>query len=190
MNRKFKITFNAPVTLTLVLISFIVTLAGSLTGGLSTQALFMTYHSPLTDPLTYVRFFTHIFGHAGWDHFIGNAMYLLLLGPTLEEKYGPKVLTLVIVVTAAVTGIANYIFFPDAALCGASGVVFAFIMLISLTGVHDREIPLTFILVAILFIGQQVLEGLFAKDNISQLTHILGGGVGTVLGYRINTSRR
>lgn len=190
MKGKFKITFNAPVTLTLVLVSFFVTLAGSLTGGLSTQTFFMTYHSSLTNPLTYIRFFTHIFGHAGWDHFIGNAMYLLLLGPTLEDKYGPKVLSLVIAVTAVVTGVANYIFFPNAALCGASGVVFAFIMLISLTGVRDREIPLTFILVAVLFIGQQILDGLFVKDNISQLTHILGGGVGTILGYRINTSQR
>ena len=88
--RKLKITFNAPVTLGFVFICFVVTLLGVLTGGGSIRLLFMTYHSSLTNPLTYLRFFTHVFGHAGWSHFIGNASYLLLLGPMLEEKYGSK----------------------------------------------------------------------------------------------------
>ena len=39
------------------------------------------------------------------------------------------------------------------------------------------------ILVALLYIGEQVYEGLFASDNISQLTHIVGGIVGAVFGY-------
>ena len=109
--RKLKITFNAPVTLGFVFICFVVTLLGVLTGGGSTRLLFMTYHSSLTNPLTYLRFFTHVFGHAGWSHFIGNASYLLLLGPMLEEKYGSKEMLEVIGVTALATGIVNYIFF-------------------------------------------------------------------------------
>ena len=58
--RKLKITFNAPVTLGFVFICFVVTLLGVLTGGGSTRLLFMTYHSSLTNPLTYLRFFTCI----------------------------------------------------------------------------------------------------------------------------------
>ena len=60
--RKLKITFNAPVTLGFVFICFVVTLLGVLTGGGSTRLLFMTYHSSLTNPLTYLRFFTHVSG--------------------------------------------------------------------------------------------------------------------------------
>ena len=82
-------------------------------------------------PLTYLRFFTHVLGHIGWAHFIGNASYLLLLGPLLEEKYGSKAILEIIGVTALVTGLINYIFFPHVALCGASGVAFAFIVLSS-----------------------------------------------------------
>ena len=52
--RKLKITFNAPVTLGFVFICFVVTLLGVLTGGGSTRLLFMTYHSSLTNPLTYL----------------------------------------------------------------------------------------------------------------------------------------
>ncbi len=183
---KRKIVFNAPVTLGFVFLCFVVTLLGVLSHGRITQMLFMTYHASLKDPMTYVRFFTHIFGHAGWDHFIGNASYLLLLGPMLEEKHGSGELLEVIGITAVVTGLVNYLFFWNVGLCGASGVVFAFIILASFTGFQDGEIPLTFILVAVIFIGQQVYEGIALQDNISNMAHIVGGIVGAVTGYVLN----
>lgn len=186
MKKKLKITYNAPVLLSFVFICFVVLLVGMLTGGKSTDLLFMTYHSSLKSPLTYLRFFTHIFGHAGWSHFIGNAAYLLLLGPMLEEKYGSSMLLETMAITAFITGIVNYIFFWNVALCGASGVVFAFIVLASFTGFHEGEIPLTFILVALIYIGQQIFEGFAVSDNISNMAHIIGGLVGSVLGYLFN----
>jgi GlpG protein len=186
LKKKIKITFNAPVTLGFVLICFMATLLGVLTGGKSTLAVFMTYHSSLTNPMTYIRFFTHVFGHSGWEHFIGNASYLLLLGPMLEEKYGSVELVEVIGITAVVTGVVNYIFFGNVALCGASGVVFSFIILASFTGFKEGEIPLTFVLVAVIFIGQQLYEGIAIQDNVSNMAHIVGGIVGAVIGYRLN----
>lgn len=150
----------------------------------------MTYHSSLANPLTYLRFFTHVFGHAGWSHFIGNASYLLLLGPMLEEKHGSKELLEVIVITAFVPALINYIFFPHIGLLGASGVVFAFILLASFTGFEEGEIPLTFILVTVIFIGQQVYEGIAYKDNISHMGHIVGGMLGAVSGYGLNRKSR
>ena len=146
----------------------------------------MTYHSSLLNPLTYIRFITHVFGHAGWEHFIGNATYLLLLGPVLEEKYKSRTFIEIIIITALVTGIINYIFFPNIALCGASGIVFAFIILASFTGFKDGEIPLTFILVATIYIGQQIYDGITVNDNVSQMAHITGGLVGSITGYILN----
>ena len=113
-------------------------------------------------------------------------MLILILGPLLEEKYGSKNILFVILTTALVTGIIHFIFFPDTRLLGASGVVFAFILLSSLTGNSKGEIPLTFILVALIYIGQQVYEGIFVNDNVSNLTHIIGGIVGSVLGIVMN----
>ena len=184
--KKFKITFNSPVELGFMFISFGVLLLGYLTAGISNQLLFMTYHSSLKDPFTYVRFFTHVLGHNDWEHYIGNASYILLLGPMLEEKYGTKHLLHVILITAVVTGLVNYILFWNVALCGASGVVFAFILLTSFTNFKNGEIPLTFILVAVIFIGQQVYEGIFIRDDISNLSHIIGGVIGVIGGYRLN----
>lgn len=190
MKKKFKITFNAPVVLTFVVICFIATMLGIITQGRSTQAVFMTYHSSLKNPMTYIRFITHVFGHLGWGHFIGNASYLLLLGPMLEEKYGSDRIIIVIAITALATSLINYIFFGNVALCGASGIVFAFIVLASFTGFKAGEIPLTFILVVIIFIGQQVYEGITIQDNISNMAHIVGGIVGACVGYGLNKDVR
>jgi GlpG protein len=104
----------------------------------------------------------------------------------LEEKYGSVELVEVIGITAVVTGVTNYIFFGNVALCGASGVVFSFIILASFTGFKEGEIPLTFILVAVIFIGQQLYEGIAFQDNVSNMAHIVGGVVGAVIGYRLN----
>ena len=186
MNRKLKIVINAPAVIGFVALMFIATLSGMLTGGYSTRLLFQTYHSSLLSPMTYLRFFTHVFGHTGWSHFMGNAAYILLLGPMMEEKYGSAAIIKVIVITALITGLVNYILFPGVALCGASGVVFAFIILTSFTGFGSGEIPLTFILIAVIFIGQQLYEGVFVRDDISQLSHIVGGVVGAVIGYAWN----
>lgn len=186
MKKKLKISFNAPATLIFVFICFVVTLAGVLTAGVSTRMFFVTYHSSLKNPLTYLRFFTHVLGHSGWTHFIGNASYLLLLGPMLEEKHGSKELIEVMAITAVVTGLINYIFFPNVALCGASGIVFSFILLASFTGFKQGEIPLTFILIAVIYIGQQVVDGLTLHDNISNMAHIVGGIVGAVAGFVLN----
>ncbi len=186
MKKGRNITYNSPVVLTFVILSFAVMVANYLTAGLSNKLLFMTYHSSLASPLTYVRMFTHVLGHAGWSHYIGNMMYLLLLGPMLEEKYGSRALIEVILVTGLVTGIVTWVLFPGIALCGASGVVFAFIMMTSFTSFKDGEIPLTVILVAIIFIGQQVYEGLLVQDDISNMAHILGGIVGAIAGYTLN----
>ncbi|WP_029319839.1 rhomboid family intramembrane serine protease [Butyrivibrio sp. AE3004] len=187
--KKIKITFNSPVTLGFIFICFAILVVNFITAGFTNQLLFMTYHSSLSSPLTYVRLFTHVMGHSGWEHFISNASYILLLGPLLEEKYGGKNMIMVILITAIVTGLANYILFPNTALCGASGVVFAFILMTSFTSFKQGEIPLTFILVTIVFIGQQVYEGIFLQDDISNLTHILGGVVGSVVGYKLNGKR-
>lgn len=190
MHRRLKITFNAPVTLSFVIMCFVATLLGIISNGRITQIIFMTYHTQLNNPMTYIRFFTHVFGHSGWEHFIGNVSYLLLLGPMLEEKYGSKELLEVIAITALITGMINYILFPGTALCGASGVVFAFIILASFTGFNEGEIPLTFILVAMIFIGQQIYEGIAVQSNISNMAHIVGGIVGTVLGYALNRKNK
>ena len=178
--RKIKIYFNAPITLTFVAICFFALFLQNITNGASTNLIFSTYSSSLLDPLTYIRLIGHIFGHANYEHLISNMLYILLLGPMLEEKYHDRLIT-VILITALVTGICNNIFSPNTQLLGASGVVFAFILLASVTG-KDRGIPITLILVAILWIGGEVNDMLTVTDSISHITHIIGGATGGIVG--------
>ena len=187
--KKLKLSYNAPITLTFVIICFIATILGVITGDVVTSLLFVTYRDSLANPMTYVRLFTHIFGHSGWSHFIGNASYLLLLGPLLEEKYGANGILMVMGITAVITALFNFILFPNVGLCGASGVVFAFILLASFTGFKEGELPLTFVLVAVIFIGQQIVEGVTLRDDISNMAHIVGGIVGAAFGYFLNKGK-
>lgn len=187
--KKLQLSFNSPIVLGFTLICFVVLIIDKVTGGASTSALFSVYRSSLLSPLTYIRFFGHAVGHGGWEHFFGNIMMLLVVGPLLEEKYGSSNILFVILATAFVTGVINFIFFPHIQLLGASGVVFAFILLASMTSIKEGKIPLTFILVAIIYIGQQIYDGIFMKDNVSNLTHIVGGLVGASLGYIMNKNK-
>lgn len=182
--KKFKISYNSPVVLTFALISLIALLVGYLTGGTSTKLLFMTYRSSLLNPLTYIRLFTHAIGHADISHYVGNFMYILLVGPMLEEKYGSSRMLIMMLFTAGITGIFNAILFPNVALYGASGIVFMMILLSSFANSKENEgIPLTMILVAIIYLGNQVIQGIFVEDNISQFGHLVGGVCGAIFGY-------
>ena len=184
-----RISFNSPVVLSFTLICLAAYLLNCLTNGKSNLLLFEVYRSPLTNPLTYVRMFTHVLGHASWSHLINNMTLLLVIGPLLEEKYGSADLLIVTVTTAFVTGIVHFIFFPGTALLGASGVVFAYILLSSFACIKDGSIPLTFILVTILYIGGQIVDGVFIKGNVSNLTHIIGGIIGAFFGYLSNVRK-
>ena len=64
------------------------------------------------------------------------------------------------------------------------------IFLASLSGAKNGRIPLTLILVAIFYLGQEVYDMLFLQDGVSHLTHIIGGVCGTVLGFAMQGKRR
>lgn len=184
--KRFKISFNSPVILGFTLICLAALILNTITGGLANRMIFSVYRSSMLNPLTYIRFIGHIFGHSGWQHFIGNIMLILVIGPLLEEKYGFRNILAVILSTALITGIIHFMFFPHTMLIGASGVVFALILLSSFVSIKEGEIPMTFILVTVIYIGQQIFEGIFVNDNISNLTHIIGGITGAGMGYALN----
>ena len=152
--KKRKIYLNAPITLGFSLICIIALLLNMVSSGKTNVLFFSTYGSSLLSPMTYIRLLGHIFGHANVDHLVSNLLYILLLGPMLEEKYGKR-LIIVILSTAAVTGIVHNLLSPNTMLLGASGVVFAFIILASITG-NEEGIPVTLIIVALLWIGSEI----------------------------------
>jgi len=176
-----RIKYNAPTVLSFTLLcALILLLSQTLLPGLTTN-WFMVPGRGSFRAGKWFTIFTHVIGHANWSHLIGNFTLILLIGPMLEENYGSYRLLIMMIITAFVTGILNVIFFRSA-LMGASGVVFMMILLSSFTNFTKGEIPLTFILVLILYIGVQLFES-FKSDNISQFAHIAGGLCGSFFGF-------
>ena len=184
-----RIKYNSPVILTFSIISLAVLLLDGFTGGNSTISLFCVYRSSFSDPLTYPRLFLHVLGHSGFSHYMSNILLLLVVGPPLEEKFGSRSILGAIAITALISGLVQFFFFPGSALLGASGIVFMLIVMLSMTGKNSGSLPLTMILVLVLYIGREVYNGITSPDNISQLTHIIGGICGAVIGNVFYTRR-
>lgn len=176
--------YNAPATLTFALAAAVVLLIDRyLMPGLI-EALFTAEGSAsfhFDDIPAYIRMFTHVFGHAGWDHLLSNLTLILLLGPVLEEKYGSRSVAWMIVITALVNGLANAFFF-ESGLLGSSGVAFMMILMVSFANISRGEFPITAILVVGLYLMKEILA-IFRYDDVSQISHIIGAACGAVFGY-------
>jgi membrane associated rhomboid family serine protease len=184
---RVRITYNAPVVLTFTLAAVAVfLLAGSFQGSQldpsSLKSWFVAFPTFSYGAHSYVGLFSHILGHASWAHLLGNFTLILLLGPILEERHGSLGLLAMILITALVTGLAN-VAVSNHVVLGASGVAFMMILLASTANIQRREIPLTFIAVAVIYLGGELYRGLTATDNISHLTHLIGGLAGATFGF-------
>lgn len=183
-----KLQYNSPVILTYTLICAAVLLLNYLTGGWTNTYIFSVYRSGAFDLMQIPRLLTYVFGHANYAHFISNFTVILLVGPMLEEKYGGKALAEMMGITAVVTGIIHVVFFSGH-LLGASGVAFMLILLSSFVNCQKGKIPITVILVAIIYLSGEIMSGLTKNDNISQMAHVIGGFCGTVFGWAITKGK-
>jgi len=187
-----RIQYNSPVVLTFMFASFGALILDMALNGAAGVLLFSVYRSSPADPLTYLRLFGHVMGHSGFSHFFNNFLIILLVGPTIEERYGHRPVVLMILATAALTGVAHMIFSAETRLMGASGVVFMMIILSSFVSLERGRIPLTLILCVFVFIGQEVVAGVSQSisdnvTNISYASHIAGGALGAAFGLLLNS---
>ena len=182
---KLKIHYNAPVILTFTIIAFIALTLGYISNGRTTSGFFILFPAFSLQPLNLLRMFTYVLGHADFNHFFGNFSIILLIGPLIEEKHGSKKLIIMILLTTLISAIIHVIFF-NTAILGASGIVFMLILLTPFTNTQSGKIPLTFILIALIYIGREVFLGFIVDDNISRFGHILGGIMGAFIGYFMN----
>ncbi len=178
------LSYNSIIVLSFFFISLFSLVLNYLTKGKSNKKLFSSYRSNLLDPLTYVRLVTHIFGHANWSHFMNNFLYILLIGPMIEEKYGSINLTIMILAVAIITGILNMLF-SNKRILGASGIVFMLIILSSFVNITTGKVPITLILIFIFYVVNEIISGIFKKDDISHMGHLIGAVCGFVFGFYI-----
>ncbi|MFT4601933.1 MAG: membrane associated rhomboid family serine protease [Arenicella sp.] len=176
-----KLTFNSPVILVFSALCAGVYLLQSL--NMSADMFVLMPNWDMGNPAWYFRIFSHALGHGSMEHLMGNLAFILLLGPIVEEKYGAKNLIIMMFSTAVITGIIH-LSFSNSGLLGASGIVFMLILLVSLVNFKNKEIPLTFVLIVLVYIGKEVL-GTFTEDQVAHSTHIVGGIVGAFFGFML-----
>lgn len=172
--------YNAYVTLSFFFLSLLALILDKITIGRANKYLFSTEKASLINPLTYIRFFTHILGHSDWNHFSNNFLKILLLGPLIEEKYGSINFLIMILGTAFLIAIVNYIK-ADTRLLGASGIAFMLIALSAFVNVTGNKIPLTLVLIVLFYVVDEVVK-IWKKDNISHGTHLIGALCGILFG--------
>ena len=177
--------YNSFLILTFFLISLFALILNKITNGKSNKKLFSSYRNSLFSPLTYVRLFTHVLGHENWNHFVSNFLYILLIGPMIEEKYGTMNVLIMILITGGVTGIINSLLSKKRIL-GASGIVFMFIVLSSFVNIASGKIPLTLVLICLFYIVNEVKDGLLKNDRVSHMGHLLGAICGCIYGFYIS----
>ena len=172
--------YNAYVTLTMFFLSLLVFIVDQLCDKKATRYIFSSEKASLKNPLTYIRFFTHILGHSNWQH-LSNNYLKLLLGPLIEEKYGSINLLIMILITAFIIGVVNFIKGKNR-IYGASGIAFMLIVLSAFVNVVEKKIPITLILIILFYIIDEI-KNLRKKDNIGHDTHLIGGVCGAVFGF-------
>lgn len=196
-SHKIRVTYNAPVTLSFAVICTVIMLLDVfLFNKHLSNALFIIpggrnsiHPFDWKSPIDYFRLFSHIFGHSNWAHLISNMSLILLLGPILEDRYGSPMLTLMMITTSLVTGVINACFITVPEM-GASDIVFMMIILTSYTSLAKNEIPLSFILVFILYVGGQFYNAKSLQtDGISVVAHIAGGLCGSLFAFLITPKK-
>ena len=175
------IKYNSPVVITFSLVCVVVQGINFFTNDLLVSFLGLRAEFEFSTIFDYLSLMSYTIVHADIDHLLSNLSLILLLGPVLEEKYGSMLLLLAMFVTALITAMFHILWF-DEGLIGASGIVFMMIMLISFTNMQGGGIPITFILILFLYIGREVYN-VIESDNVSQFAHIIGGMLGSLLGF-------
>jgi membrane associated rhomboid family serine protease len=175
-----KIRYNSPVVLTFSLLAILLLLLNASIWPRVTYHYFAIGGSMNWGSVAdWFRLFSHPLGHAGWAQLTGNLTFILLLGPMLEARYGSRTMLTIILISAFAAGLANVLLF-DSGLMGASGIAFMLIVLASMADVRARTLPLTLVLVAVIFLGREVLIAF--RDDISQTAHLIGGAIGAGAG--------
>lgn len=178
-----KFDYNSPVIITYLALSLIACFLNFISHGKSNKLLFTSYRSSIFNPLTYIRLFTHSIGHIDLSHLIHNFLFILLIGPMIEEKYGSINLLVMLLITSLVIGLFNTIF-SNYSITGASGNVYMLITLSSFSNISEGKIPITLILILIFYILSEFRDRLIEGNKTTYHTgHLLGAVCGIAFGF-------
>ena len=179
---QFKLTAKDHGTYLFVVLAFLATITPGATNLLRLEAI-----GPINclNPRWYLGVVGHVFAHQGLIHWAGNMALFLLLAPAIERKLGALRFLFTLLGLTLLTGLSEALVltFTRTAVIGASGLVFAFILLTTFTESRKGEIPLSSLAVAMLW-GTKELGGLFTPDTVANSAHLAGALWGFIWGWK------
>ncbi|MCB1581761.1 MAG: rhomboid family intramembrane serine protease [Marinicella sp.] len=123
------------------------------------------------------------FIHSGWPHLIDNSLPLFLATVALFGNY-PKVATRVMVWGAILTAALVWLFGRHVNHIGSSGLFYAVLSYLFVSGFLKKDIQSIGISIAIAFMYGYMIWGIFpGKEGISWESHMFGFLVGVFLAY-------
>ena len=186
-NFNLKFSYDAPVTISFVLICVVLFLLNSLVfKGMLVKNLFSspttvagTLPFIISQPMSYLRLLFYIFGANEPSVLITNLILIILLGPAMEERYGSVIIGIMIFVSALFAGVLNSCFCTKS-LVGAVPVICMMIFLNAFISFSKKKIPLSFIVVIALFFVLQIFNG---EGIVYIFISIAGGLCGSLFAF-------
>ena len=189
-NLNIKVSYDAPVTLTFVIVCAIIFLLNMLLAKSGKVAGFeKIFASPTSQAgvlpfipkqvLSYLRLLLYIFGTFEINTLLSNLIMIVILGPAMEERYGSVIIGLMIFVSALFSGVLNACFSAES-LVGALPVICMMVFLNAFMAFSKKTVPLTFIFVIILIAFMQIFSG---NNAIQTVICIAGGLCGSLFAF-------
>jgi membrane associated rhomboid family serine protease len=192
----YKVFLDAPVPVFFVVISAIVFLVdflltknnSSLNLTSSPTAAGGALPFVLSQPLSYLRLILYVFGFANPQLLLIDLILIMLLGPSIEERYGSIVIGIMMAVSALFAGVLNACFCKTS-LRGASCIIFMLIFLNSFMSLSKKKIPLSFIFVIALYIAREFFEK-SSSGLVGILICLAGGLCGSLFAFLTSPKAR
>jgi len=181
----FKISFDSPITLIFVILCVIF---GILSKFLPEFQNFLTCPTSASgeNPFNfksvtdYFRLLLYPLGVLDWNILTSNLVFILLLCPKIEEKFGKGILSLLILITVLFAGVVC-VCFSSTVMVGSSGIVCMLLILSFYCSIDKKEIPLSYILLALIYFSTQLIS-VFTTNSLEPFCHFAGALIGSLVG--------
>lgn len=135
----------------------------------------------VTSIKSYFQMIFYVFAPSDVNVLIPSLIFIMLLGPTLEDRYGITVIGVMIFICALFSGVLNACFCKNS-LTGPSCIVYMMIFLNIFFSLIKKKIPLSFVVIFVLLIVKDVLV---PSENgiVGIIVNICGGLCGSLIAF-------
>lgn len=177
-----KFSYDAPVTITMALLLLVLFMIDSLIIKSPVIAKFLmapttasgTVPFAFSSPKALLGVLLHIFSYTDLSQLLCDVVFLLLLGPFMEERYGSVIIGIMIFVASLFSGVLNACF-CKAPVSGAACVVFMLILLDFLMSLSKKKIAAASLFALIIFVVR--LATAKSENGFVDVVIVMAGGL-------------